>query len=272
VKSDLYRANEEIPLDGGYTEGADQAFGGGYAATVSTFAGSHHYRPSTRYTVNSTHFIIPVYFYEPSHCYGFGFNGTCYTDPWGLGFLGGGGLYGGYYGFPGFLYNPYRYLAYRTKIVARLNVHITTVADNQQQPPPPPLPASCSSNGDGGAAANNFANTATNRNICASPQFDLDVFIDPGTIRPAGTTGGQNTATVNVQVTPPRAGRSVTLRLEGVADTGGAHRCTTYATAGGDTPSRSSAPNSGRDGRRRHSQSLLHSLSHRGKGKNHRHR
>lgn len=222
VKSDLYRANEEIPLDGGYTQGATEAFGGGYAATISTFAGPHHYRPSTRYTTVSTHFIIPVYDYSPPHCYSYGFASHCFADPWGLGFLPGGGLYGGFWGFnPGGLFNPYRFIAFRTKIVGRHVVSITTPADGQPPPPPPPPNPSCSSNGRGGAAANNFASTASTTNVCTPQQTHVEVWIDPGHLRPAGTTGGQNTATVNVRVTPAQPVRSVTLRLAGETGTGG---------------------------------------------------
>jgi len=235
VKSDLYRGDDnERPLDGGYSEGADKAFGGGYAASVSTFADAFYYRPSTLYYVSSTHFIIPVYYYSPSYCYGYGFDGGCYTDPWGLGFLAGGGLFGGYNGFPGSFFNPYRYLAYRTKIVARLYVQAITVADNHRQPPPPPPPDSCSSNGDGGAAANNFASSASTTNICANPQYEILVGIDPPSIRPAGTTDGENTATFTVQLIPAIAGKSVRLRLEQGAENTGGHIDAQHLNARGE--------------------------------------
>jgi hypothetical protein len=220
VRSELFRGdNNEFALDGGYSQGADQSIGAGYAATVSTFAGSHYYRASTLYYVYSTHFIIPVYYYSPTHCYGYGFTGNCYTDPWGLGFLAGGGLFGGYYDFPGSFFNPYRYLAYRTKILARLYVPITTSSEYVPLPPPPP--GSCS-NGDGGASAN-FASTATTTNTCASPQYQITIGIDPGDLRPAGTTGGQNNATVTVQISPPLANKTVRLRLESVPQYTGGH-------------------------------------------------
>jgi hypothetical protein len=123
VLAELYwQFENEIPLDRGY--------GVGYANYVPAQAWTHStlYRQLTTYEQYSVHFIRAYYYYNP--CYSYGFMSPCYSDPYGFDFFSGGGVYGGYYGFPNYFYDAYYYAFSRRIRVGVLRVFITTPADD----------------------------------------------------------------------------------------------------------------------------------------------
>ncbi len=119
VKGELYwQFDNEVPLDQGYSQG----FSDWIPAQVWTY--SLFYRPRTRYEVYSAHYVIAYYYYG----YCSGFTSGCYSDPYLYsGFL--GGNYGGFFGFPGFGFNPGYYAGSLRYVLGTTGVSITTPDD-----------------------------------------------------------------------------------------------------------------------------------------------
>jgi hypothetical protein len=111
VLGELYwQYNNETPLDSGYGIGVSMPqYGILMPAEVNLYSTS--YLPLTRYTTFGTHFVRSYYSYD-SCSGGFGLFAPCYVDPFGLsGFV--GGFVGPSFGWPGFPFNPFFFVAGR---------------------------------------------------------------------------------------------------------------------------------------------------------------
>ncbi len=100
-------------------------------------------------------------------------------------------------------------------VVGRLGICITTPID-----PPPPSPTPTPTPQCFGTGKNAVPCPTPTPTPSPTPQ-GADLILKPYVLRPTGTTGGENTADVEVRVTPARAGWRVSLQLIRVANSGG---------------------------------------------------
>lgn len=199
VLGELYwQFNNEVPLDSGYAIGLSIPQYGILIPAIA-YTDSRSYLPLTTYTTYSTHFVRSYYYY--SYCSGF--TNGCYADPFGFtNYF--GGFFGGDYGWPGFGFDPYYRVSGRRYTLGTTQVSITTPLDN---------PCGSSSSGQNSAESTNAP--------CPTPTptpapASIILSVEPAIVRPASTTGGQNTANVVVRTVPATANLNVTLSLEGV--------------------------------------------------------
>lgn len=210
VLGELYwQFDNEQPLDSGYGIGLSlPQYGILIPAVVNLY--SNRYLPVTLYTTYSTHFLRSYYFY--SSCSGFSFG--CYADPFGFSNYF-GGFFGTNSGFPGFGFNPYFFAAGRRYKLGTTHVSILTPVGFHCLP--------SSSSGEEMVTMNGATAPP-----CPTPSptptptpVNFTTTIEPHSIRPAGTTGNNHTATVTVQTSPPIANKTVTLSITLSQESGG---------------------------------------------------
>jgi hypothetical protein len=190
VQGELYwQFNNELPLSKGYTEG----YADWIPAEVWTLTAQ--YRPVTRYTVYSNHFVRAYYYY--SACYGFA--AGCYSDPYGFSFFSDGG-YGGY---PGSYYNPYYYVGSRRYYLGTTSISLTTPSDQ------------CSTGMQFDEVGNPCPNYVPPPVPPPPPTESLSIDLSTNNLRPDGT-GGTTSASVEVRTVP--ANMPVTLRVLPASD------------------------------------------------------
>lgn len=213
VLSELYwQFHNEIPLDSGYGIGLSQPqYGLLLPAVVDLYSTS--YLPVTLYTTYGTHFIRSYYVYE-SCSGGFGFLAPCYPDPFGFSNYF-NGFFGPSFGWPGFTFNPFFFVAGRRFRLGTTEASIVT----------PPGPFCLPPSGAGQTMVTFNGATAP---PCPTPTptptptpQSVQLNIEPQVLSPAGTDGGENTATVTVRIVPAVANQTVTLTLTPVGDSGG---------------------------------------------------
>jgi hypothetical protein len=196
----------EGPLDSGYGIGLSlPEYGILIPAVVYLY--SLQYLPLTLYTTYSTHFIRAYYYYTSCS----GFSNGCYFDPFGFSNYF-GGFFGSDNGWPGFGFNPFNLVPGRRYTLGTTHVSIRTPTGFFCLPaglqslnvtaPPCPMPSP--------------SPTPTPTPVSFTTN------ISPATIRPAGVTGDNHTATVTVQTSPPTANLHVTLQIF-LSDTSGGH-------------------------------------------------
>lgn len=204
---ELYRQdNNETPLARGYTEGISNA------VPAEVWTGTALYRPVTKYTTNTNHFLRAYYYYSVCS----GFLSGCYADPYGYSFLPGGR--GGNY--PGGRFTPTLLVGSRRYFLGATEVSITTPRDEDCSVPGTPFDS-------GGVPCPQP--TPTPVPIPEGMSFDFD--ISPQSVRPSETGGtdptkksanGEDKVTITVRTTPPTSKLNVTFSSDlEVGDDGG---------------------------------------------------
>ncbi|MGI8997647.1 MAG: DUF4214 domain-containing protein [Pyrinomonadaceae bacterium] len=208
VKGELYwQYDNETPIAEGYAVGySDPYYGILDPAQVFNYSFAH-YRPSTAYAHASIHYVIPYYAYNYYYDY--------WYDPYGFS-LWGFTVYDGYYGWPNYFYDPYNWVYGRRQYVGSLYVVIRTPADD---------PCSASAASDTVSPASPCPTPTPNPTPTPTPTpaSVLSITVDNSSLRPVGTTGGNNTARVTARLTPAVAGRTITLRLSAPVPNFGGH-------------------------------------------------